>query len=140
MTKKRVLSLIQPTGDLHLGNYFGAVRNWVKIQDQFECFYGVADLHAMTMPYDAKALKENTLRMIAGLLACGVDPEKSVIFIQSMVPQHTELAWIFNCVTSYGELTRMTQFKDKSDQVEGSGSGNFISAGLFTIWPPKIVN
>ena len=132
MTKKRVLSLIQPTGDLHLGNYFGAVRNWVKIQDQFECFYGVADLHAMTMPYDAKALKENTLRMIAGLLACGVDPEKSVIFIQSMVPQHTELAWIFNCVTSYGELTRMTQFKDKSDQVEGSGSGNFISAGLFT--------
>ena len=132
MTKKRVLSLIQPTGDLHLGNYFGAVRNWVKIQDQFECFYGVADLHAMTMPYDPKVLKENTLRMMAELLACGVDPDKSVLFIQSMVPQHTELAWVFNCVTSYGELSRMTQFKDKSDLVESSGSGHFISAGLFT--------
>ena len=132
MTKKRVLSCIQPTGDLHLGNYFGALRNWVKIQDQFECFYGVVDLHAMTMPYNPKVLKENTLRMMAELLACGVDPEKSVLFVQSMVPQHTELAWIFNCVTSYGELTRMTQFKDKSDQVESSGSGHFISAGLFT--------
>jgi tryptophanyl-tRNA synthetase len=132
MTKKRVLSCIQPTGEIHLGNYFGAVRNWVNIQDKYECFYGVVDLHAMTMPYDAKVLKENTLQMVAELLACGIDPEKSVLFIQSLVPQHTELAWIFNCVTSYGELSRMTQFKDKSDQVEKAGKGSFISAGLFT--------
>jgi len=132
MTKKRVLSCIQPTGEIHLGNYFGAVRNWVNIQDKYDCFYGVVDLHAMTMPYDPKELKDNTLQMVAELLACGIDPDKSVLFIQSLVPQHTELAWIFNCVASYGELSRMTQFKDKSDQVENAGKGSFISAGLFT--------
>lgn len=132
MSKKRVLSGIQPTGEMHLGNYFGAVKNWVDIQDQYECFYGVVDLHAMTMPYDAKVLKENTLRMIAELMACGIDPDKSVLFIQSLVPQHTELAWIFNCVASYGELSRMTQFKDKVEQVEGKGKSAFISAGLLT--------
>ncbi len=132
MTKKRVLSLIQPTGEIHLGNYFGAVKNWVNIQDKFECFYGVANLHALTMPYNPKALQENSLQMLAELLACGIDPEKSVLFIQSLVPQHTELAWIFNCVASYGELSRMTQFKDKSEVVESSGKSLFISAGLFT--------
>jgi len=132
MQKKRVLSGIQPTGELHLGNYFGAVKNWVSIQDQYECFYSVVDLHAMTMPYDPKSLRDNTIRMFADLLACGIDPDKSVLFIQSMVPEHTELTWIFNCVTSFGELSRMTQFKDKSDQIESSGRGNFISAGLFT--------
>ena len=133
MTKKRVLSCIQPTGEIHLGNYFGAVRNWVNIQDEYECFYGVVDLHAMTMPYDARELKKNTLQMVAELLACGIDPEKSVLFIQSMVPQHTELTWIFNCVASYGELSRMTQFKDKAEMIEeGGGKGKFISAGLFT--------
>jgi tryptophanyl-tRNA synthetase len=132
MTKKRVLSLIQPTGEIHLGNYFGAVKNWVSIQEKYECFYGVANLHAITMPYDPKALKENSIQMLAELLACGIDPEKSVLFIQSMVPQHTELAWIFNCVASYGELSRMTQFKDKSEVVENSGKSLFISAGLFT--------
>lgn len=133
MTKKRVLSCIQPTGEIHLGNYFGAVKNWVNIQDDYECFYGVVDLHAMTMPYDARELKKNTLQMVAELLACGIDPEKSILFIQSLVPQHTELTWIFNCVASYGELSRMTQFKDKSAMVEeGKGKGQFISAGLFT--------
>lgn len=132
MEKKRVLSCIQPTGEMHLGNYFGAVKNWVNIQDKYECYYGVVDLHAMTMPYDPKVLKSNTLQMIAELIACGIDPEKSILFIQSMVPQHTELTWIFNCVASYGELSRMTQFKDKSDQVESKGKGSFISAGLFT--------
>jgi tryptophanyl-tRNA synthetase len=132
MTKKRVLSCIQPTGEVHLGNYFGAIKNWVKIQDKYECFYGVVDLHAMTMPYDPKTLKQNTLKMVAELIACGIDPEKSTLFIQSLVPQHAELAWIFNCVTSYGELSRMTQFKDKSEQIEGYGKGSFISAGLFT--------
>ncbi len=133
MTKKRVLSCIQPTGEIHLGNYFGAVKNWVNIQDEYDCFYGVVDLHAMTMPYNAKELKKNTLQMVAELLACGIDPKKSVLFIQSLVPQHSELAWIFNCVASYGELSRMTQFKDKSELLEeGGGKGKFISAGLFT--------
>ena len=130
MTKKRVLSCIQPTGEMHIGNYFGAVKNWVRIQDEYECFYGVVDLHAMTMPYDPKKLKENSLRMVAELLACGIDPSKSVLFIQSLVPEHSELTWIFNCVASFGELSRMTQFKDKSEQIESGGK--FISAGLFT--------
>lgn len=132
MSTKRVLSCIQPTGEIHLGNYFGAVKNWVDIQDKYSCVYGVVDLHAMTMPYNPKELKENTMRMVIELLACGIDPDKSVLFIQSMVPQHTELSWIFNCVTSYGELSRMTQFKDKSDLLEGKSSKNIISAGLFT--------
>jgi len=133
MSKKRVLSCIQPTGEIHIGNYFGAIKNWVEIQDTYDCVYGVVDLHAMTMPYDPDTLKNNTLQMFIDLLACGIDPEKSVLFIQSLVPQHTELTWIFSCVTSYGELSRMTQFKDKTDQLEGTtGKKSFISAGLFT--------
>jgi tryptophanyl-tRNA synthetase len=132
MTKKRVLSCIQPTGEMHLGNYFGAIKNWVEIQDTYDCFYGIVDLHAMTMPYDPKILKSNTFQMLAELLACGIDPDKSTIFIQSLVPYHTELTWILSCVTSYGELSRMTQFKDKSDMIESGGKGQFISAGLFT--------
>lgn len=132
MSKKRVLSCIQPTGEIHLGNYFGAVKNWVEIQDTYECVFGVVDLHAMTMPYIPKELKNNTLQMVTELLACGIDPEKSVLFIQSMVPQHTELSWIFNCVTSYGELSRMTQFKDKSDQLVSKSKKTIISTGLFT--------
>jgi tryptophanyl-tRNA synthetase len=133
MAKKRVLSCIQPTGDIHIGNYFGAVKNWVDIQDKYECVYGVVDLHAITMPYNRRELKENTYRMAIDLMVCGLDPEKSVIFVQSLVPEHTELAWIFNCIASYGELTRMTQFKDKTEQVEiGGGKGSFVSAGLLT--------
>ena len=130
--KKRVLSCIQPTGEMHLGNYFGAIKNWVNIQEQYDCVYGIVDLHAMTMPYDPKTLKENTTRMGAELLACGIDPSKAILFTQSLVPQHTELAWIFNCVASYGELSRMTQFKDKSEQLETGTKGQFVSAGLFT--------
>lgn len=126
------MSGIQPTGEIHIGNYFGAIRNWVKIQEQYDCVYGVVDLHAMTMPYNAMELKENTMRMAIDLIACGIDPEKSTLFIQSLVPEHTELTWILNCVASYGELTRMTQFKDKSEVVENSGKSAFISAGLFT--------
>jgi len=133
MSKKRVLSCIQPTGEIHIGNYFGAVKNWVDIQDTYDCVYGVVDLHAMTMPYDPKTLQDYTTQMFIDLLACGIDPEKSVLFIQSLVPQHTELTWIFNCVTSYGELSRMTQFKDKTDQLEAAGNKKgFVSAGLFT--------
>ena len=132
MSKKRVLSCIQPTGEVHLGNYFGAIKNWVNIQDQYDCIYGVVDLHAMTMPYKTNELESNTLKMVLDLLICGIDPDKSIVFIQSLVPQHTELTWIFNCITSYGELTRMTQFKDKSEQNESNVKGKFISAGLFT--------
>jgi tryptophanyl-tRNA synthetase len=133
MSKKRVLSCIQPTGEIHIGNYFGAVKNWVDIQEKYDCIYGVVDLHAMTMPYDPKMLPQNTTQMFIDLLACGIDPEKSVLFVQSLVPQHTELTWILNCVASYGELSRMTQFKDKTDQLEdGGGKSGFISAGLFT--------
>jgi tryptophanyl-tRNA synthetase len=133
MIKKRVLSCIQPTGEIHIGNYFGAVKNWVDIQDCYDCVYGVVDLHAMTMPYDTKTLRDNTIQMFTDLLACGIDPAKSMLFVQSMVPQHTELTWIFSCVTSYGELSRMTQFKDKTDQLEeSSGKKGFVSAGLFT--------
>jgi tryptophanyl-tRNA synthetase len=132
MSKKRVLSCIQPTGEVHLGNYFGAIRNWVNIQDQYDCIYGVVDLHAMTMPYKPDELEGNTLKMIRDLLICGIDPDKSILFVQSLVPQHTELTWIFNCITSYGDLTRMTQFKDKSEQSESNVKGKFVSAGLFT--------
>jgi tryptophanyl-tRNA synthetase len=132
MTKKRVLSGIQPTGVIHIGNYFGAIKNWVDIQDKYECIFGVVDLHAMTMPYEPKVLQSNTINMFTDLLALGVDPSRSVLFVQSMVPQHTELTWILNCVTSYGELSRMTQFKDKSDQLEEGSKKSFVSAGLFT--------
>ncbi|MBX7243187.1 MAG: tryptophan--tRNA ligase [Bacteroidia bacterium] len=130
MTKKNILSAIQPTGQIHLGNYLGAIQNWVKLQADYNCVYGVVDYHAMTMPYDAQALRNNTLDMIMSLVACGVKPEN--LFIQSLIPEHTELAWILNCVASYNELTRQTQFKDKIAQLEENTSGSFITAGLFT--------
>jgi tryptophanyl-tRNA synthetase len=129
MEKKRVLSCIQPTGDMHFGNYFGAVQNWVKLQEQYKCFYGIVDYHAMTMPYDAKKLRENTWNLAFNLLACGVDINN--IFIQSMVPEHAELNWILSCSCSYGQLSRMTQFKDKMQQVQEGDKDGFISAGLF---------
>ena len=132
MAKKRVLSCIQPTGEIHIGNYFGAVKNWADIQDKYDCVYGVVDLHALTMPYDPHELREYTYRMAIDLMVCGLDPEKSIIFIQSLVPEHTELAWIFNCIASYGELTRMTQFKDKTEQMESGSKNSYISAGLLT--------
>jgi len=131
MVKKRVLSCIQPTGELHLGNYFGAIANWVAIQDKYDCVYGVVDLHAMTMPYDAARLRDNTIQMYIDLLACGIDPAKSAVFIQSLVPQHTEHSWIFSCISPFGELSRMTQFKDKSDMLQQGMKQGFISAGLF---------
>ena len=126
--KKQVLSAIQPTGDIHYGNYFGAVQNWVKLQEQYDCIYGVVDYHAMTMPYNPKKLREQTWELIFNLIALGVKPES--LFIQSLVPEHAELCWIFNCFTSYGQLTRMTQFKDKSAQTQEKSEDNFISAGL----------
>ncbi len=126
---KTILSGIQPTGDLHLGNYFGAVQNWVALQEQYRCYYCVVDYHSMTMPYKASDLRENTWKMVFQLLACGVKPES--LFIQSLVPEHTELCWILSCVTSYGELSKMTQFKDKRDQLEEKDNQAFISTGLF---------
>lgn len=126
---KNVLSAVQPTGDLHIGNYFGAVQNWVKLQEEYNCTYGVVDYHSMTAPYDAEKLRANTWKMVFQLLACGVKPEN--LFIQSLIPEHTELSWILSCVTSYGEMTRMTQFKDKSTQIAGKDKSAFISGGLF---------
>jgi tryptophanyl-tRNA synthetase len=126
---KSVLSAIQPTGDLHLGNYFGAVKNWAHLQDMYHCRYGVVDQHSMTMPYNAVKLRENTWSMVFQLIAAGVKTDN--LFIQSLIPEHAELCWILSCVTSYGELTRMTQFKDKVDQLKSGDSEAFISAGLF---------
>ena len=125
--RKQVLSCIQPTGDMHFGNYFGAVKNWVKLQEDYDCIYGVVDYHAMTMPYNPRKLRENTWELIFNLMATGIKPEN--LFIQSLIPEHSELCWIFNCFTSYGQLMRMTQFKDKSQQSE-KGADGFISAGL----------
>lgn len=126
--KKRVLSAIQPTGEIHFGNYFGAVQNWVNLQEQYDCVYGVVNYHAMTMPFDPKKLRENTWSLMFNLVALGVKPEN--LFIQSLVPEHTELNWIFNCFCSYGRLQLMTQFKDKSQQSATKEEG-FISVGLF---------
>ena len=126
---KRILSCIQPTGDLHLGNYFGAVKNWVDLQNNYKCFYGVVDNHSMTAPYVAENLRVNTWKMAFQLLAAGIKPEN--LFIQSLIPEHTELCWILSCVTSMGELSKMTQFKDKRDQIESSDKQAFISSGLF---------
>jgi tryptophanyl-tRNA synthetase len=126
---KSVLSGIQPTGDLHIGNYFGAVQNWVRLQAEYQCRYCVVDYHSMTMPYKPAQLRENTWKMVFQILACGVNPE--TLFIQSLVPEHAELSWILSCVSSYGELSRMTQFKDKSDQLKETDNEAFISVGLF---------
>ena len=127
-----VFSGIQPTGDMHIGNYFGAVKNYVALQNAgtYQTIYCVVNLHAMTLPYDVTTFKRNTEQMFIDLLAVGLDPDKSIVFIQSMVPEHTELSWIFGCVCSYGDLTRQAQFKEKSEQVEGKQDA-YISASLF---------
>ncbi len=129
-----VLSCIQPTADLHIGNYFGAVANWVQLQETHSCVFGIVDMHAITMPYDPDALRVNTRNMVVDLLACGIDPEKSTLFVQSLVPEHCELCWILSSQCSYGELSRMTQFKDKSSKLQSESADEYISAGLF-IYP-----
>ncbi len=123
---KRVFSGIQPTGTLHIGNYLGAIRNWVGLQQDHDCIYCVVDYHAITIDVDPKELRAASRSMALDLLACGVDPDRSILFVQADVPAHTELSWVLGCVTSYGDLTRMTQFKDKSEKQE------FVTAGLFT--------
>jgi len=125
--KKVILSGIQATGNLHLGNYIGAVKNWVALQDEYDCNYMIANLHALTVRRDPAELKENTLKIIAEYIAAGIDPERSTIFIQSQVREHAELGWVLDCYTYMGELNRMTQFKDKSAK-----HADNINAGLFT--------
>ena len=125
--KKRVLSGIQPTGVFTLGNYIGAVRNWEQMQEDFECLYFIADLHALTVAIEPAKLRSQTLDCVALLLACGVDPEKSILFVQSHVPTHAQLSWVLSCSTQFGELSRMTQFKDKSAK-----HADNVNAGLFT--------
>ncbi|HWP37314.1 MAG TPA: tryptophan--tRNA ligase [Gemmatimonadales bacterium] len=119
----RVFSGIQPSGELHIGNYLGAVKRWVALQDQHECFICIVDYHAITQEYDASALETRTLDMATSLLAAGIDPERTVLFVQSHVPEHTELCWVFTTVTPVGELERMTQFKDKSQRQESVLAG-----------------
>jgi tryptophanyl-tRNA synthetase len=122
----RIFSGIQPTGTPHIGNYFGALRNWASLQDEHQCVYCIVDYHAITVEIDPKMLSQASRDMALDLMACGIDPERSILFVQSYVPEHAELAWILGCVTAYGDLTRMTQFKDKA------AGRKFVSAGLFT--------
>ena len=127
MKKKVILSGIQATGNLTLGNYIGALKNFAKLQDEYDCYYMIANLHALTVRRDPEELRTNTLKIIATYIAAGIDPDKSCIFIQSQVPEHSELTWVLNCYTYMGELNRMTQFKDKSAK-----HADNINSGLFT--------
>lgn len=124
--KKVIFSAIQPSGTITLGNYLGALKNWVGLQDEFNCLFALADLHAITVRQDPQSFRKNTMEAYALLLACGIDPDKSIFFIQSHVHTHAELAWILNCYTQFGELSRMTQFKDKSVK-----HADNVNVGLF---------
>jgi tryptophanyl-tRNA synthetase len=124
---KTVFSGIQPSGELHVGNYIGAIDNWVKMQDQYRCIYCVVDYHAITQDYTVKDMSPRVRDMALDILALGVDPEKAILFVQSGVPEHTELAWVFNAVTGHGDLERMTQFKDKAEHQPDN-----INAALFS--------
>ncbi|MBU3209572.1 tryptophan--tRNA ligase [Clostridium algidicarnis] len=125
-TKKIIFSGIKPSGDLTLGNYLGAIKNWVKLQDQYDCYFCVADLHAITVRQEPKDLRRRTLEILSIYISSGIDPEKNTLFIQSHVPAHSEASWLLTCSSYMGELGRMTQFKDKSQKY-----GESISAGLF---------
>lgn len=125
--KKRIFSGIQPTGAFTLGNYVGAVRNWGKLQDEYDCIYSVVDLHALTVRQTPADLRRQTLEAAAMLLAAGIDPQRSILFVQSHVPAHTQLGWVLSCNSQFGELSRMTQFKDKSAKHTDN-----VNAGLFT--------
>ncbi len=125
--KKRIFSGIQPSGDLTLGSYMGAIRNWVNLQDEYDCLYCIVDMHAITVRQVPADLRRRSLEQLAQYLACGLDPKKNIMFIQSHVPQHAELSWVLGCYTQFGELSRMTQFKQKSQQ-----HADNITSGLFT--------
>jgi tryptophanyl-tRNA synthetase len=123
---KTVFSGIQPTGELHLGNYLGAVRNWVALQDEYRCIFCIVDYHALTQDYDTKEMSRRVTEMVIDLVALGIDPDRSLLFLQSMVPEHTELSWVLTNVTGFGDLERMTQFKDKAESQPEN-----INVGLF---------
>jgi tryptophanyl-tRNA synthetase len=125
--KQTILSGIKPTGTLTLGSYLGAIKNWVELANDYECYYMLADMHAITVRQDPAELRRRTLEQLAQYVAAGLDPEKNTIFIQSHVPQHAELSWVLSCYTMFGEMTRMTQFKDKSAK-----NADNINVGLFT--------
>ena len=125
--KKRIFSGIQPSGDLTLGSYMGAIKNWVALQDEYDCLYCIVDIHAITVRQVPADLRRRSLEQLAQYIACGLDPQKNIMFIQSHVPQHAELSWVLGCYTQFGELSRMTQFKDKSAK-----HADNITAGLFT--------
>jgi tryptophanyl-tRNA synthetase len=118
----RIFSGVQPTGNLHLGNYLGAIRNWVRLQDDYQCIFCMVDMHAITVFQDPHELRKNTREVAAGMIAAGVDPNKNVLFNQSLVPAHAELAWVFNCVARLGWLNRMTQFKEKAGKHKENAS------------------
>ena len=124
---KRIFSGIQPTGNLHIGNYLGAIKNWIKLQEEDDCIYSIVDLHAMTVPNNLLDIKNSTLEVAAAVIASGIDPKKSILFNQSNVPQHTELAWVFNCIARIGWLNRMTQFKEKAGKKKDNAT-----VGLFS--------
>ena len=126
-TKKRIFSGVQPSGNITLGNYLGAIKNWVSLQNDYECIFAMMDLHTITVRQTPAELRKRTLELLALYIACGIDPEKCTLFIQSHNSAHAELAWVLNCYTYMGELQRMTQFKDKS-----SRHSDNINAGLFT--------
>ena len=125
--KKRIFSGIQPSGDLTLGSYMGAIKNWVALQDEYDCLYCIVDMHAITVRQVPADLRRRSLEQLAQYIACGLDPKKNIMFIQSHVPAHAELSWVLGCYTQFGELSRMTQFKMKSQQ-----HADNITAGLFT--------
>jgi len=125
--KKRIFSGIQPSGDLTLGSYMGAIKNWVALQDEYDCLYCIVDMHAITVRQNPAEMRRRSVEQLAQYIACGLDPQKNIMFIQSHVPQHAELGWILGCYTQFGELSRMTQFKDKSAKHKDN-----ITAGLFT--------
>jgi len=130
----RIVSGIQPTGSIHIGNYLGAIKQWVNLQEKKDCVFFIADLHSLTIPYDPKRLSENILEVAIAYLALGIDPQKSIFFVQSDVKEHSELCWFLNTVTPLGELERMTQFKNKSKQFSASSGGKDINSGLL-IYP-----
>ena len=125
--KKRILSGIQPSGDLTLGSYLGAIRNWAALADEYDCYYMLADMHTITVRQVPADLRRHTLTQLAAYIACGLDPQKNTLFVQSHVPAHAQLGWVLDCYTMFGELSRMTQFKDKSAK-----NADNINAGLFT--------
>ena len=125
--QKRIFSAVQPSGNLTLGNFLGALKNWADLQNDFECIYCVADLHAITVRQDPAELRRRTLEILALYLACGIDPERAVFFVQSHVPEHTQLSWVLGCNTMFGEMSRMTQFKDKAQKHQDN-----VNVGLFT--------